>query len=88
MSDALKDKLSEQDKSTLNEALTEALTWLESHPATESSKEIFDEKRSSLESVATPIMTAAYKTTTQPSTSGSDPSTGGSESGPTVEEVD
>ena len=96
--DTLKDKISEEDKATLEGEVTRALSWLEEHSA--ETKAVYDEKRKQVESVANPVISTAYTASggSTPGQSGSastssadaanDSSSGGGESGPTVEEVD
>ncbi|OSX71346.1 hypothetical protein BU14_0550s0009 [Porphyra umbilicalis] len=50
---AVKDKLSEDDQSTLERTITNALEWLESHD--DSDKESYERKRKEVEEVVTPI---------------------------------
>eukprot|EP01114_Cavostelium_apophysatum_P012076 TRINITY_DN267_c0_g1_i1.p1 TRINITY_DN267_c0_g1~~TRINITY_DN267_c0_g1_i1.p1 ORF type:complete len:660 (-),score=250.59 TRINITY_DN267_c0_g1_i1:668-2647(-) len=54
----LKDKLSEDDKSTLETAIGEALSWVESNQAAE--KDEFDEQYKTLEKIAQPIFSKFY----------------------------
>jgi molecular chaperone DnaK (HSP70) len=90
--DSLKDKLSEEDKSAIDTVVTEALSWIEAHPTGEKSD--YDEKRSEVEAVASPIITKAYSAgagASGPQSSSSDSTDGddaGEGEGPTVEEVD
>jgi heat shock protein 1/8 len=88
--DSLKDKLSEEDRNAVSSAVTEALSWMEAHPA--ASKSDYDDKRSEVEVIAGPIISKAYSTGTAGSGASSAPSSGnsddGDDSGPTVEEVD
>lgn len=56
--DKLKDKLSEEDKNTIADALKETTEWYEqNHTAT---KEEFEEKQKTLESTCSPIVSKAY----------------------------
>lgn len=52
------DKISEEDKEALEEAIKEALEWLDENQ--EAEKDEYDEKKQELESVASPIMQQAY----------------------------
>ena len=54
------DKVSEEDKESLEEAIKETLEWLEDNQ--EADKEDYEEKQKELEGVANPIMTQAYAT--------------------------
>ena len=58
MQDGLKDKVSEEEKTTVNNAVTDALKWLESHPTDK--KNAYDTKRKEVEAVANPVITKAY----------------------------
>ena len=51
--------ISEEDRETLNEAIKEALEWLDDNQ--EAEKEDYDEKQKELETVANPIISAAYQ---------------------------
>lgn len=91
--DSLKEKISAGDKETILASVTAALTWLDDNQS--ETKEIYDEKRKEVEDVANPIIAQAYGATPDGGgdTSGSggpgpDSAAGGSDSGPTVEEVD
>ena len=52
-------KLSEEDKTTLEKATEEAITWLESHA--DASVEELKEEKKKLEDVATPIVSKVYQ---------------------------
>merc|ERR1719217_799866 len=54
--DKVKDKISEDDKKKAEEAIDEALKWLEGNQLAE--KEEFEHKRKEVEGICTPIMTA------------------------------
>merc|ERR1719446_722607 len=56
--DKVKDKISEEDKKKAEEAIDEALKWLEGNQLAE--KEEFEHKRKEVEGICTPIMTAMY----------------------------
>jgi L1 cell adhesion molecule like protein len=99
----LASKLSDGDKTALNNAIDSTIQWLERTP--EANKEAYESKQKELEGVAMPIMTKLYQGGGEggmpggmpggfPGGGGADfggqgpsPSSGGS-SGPTVEEVD
>ncbi len=84
--DGLKDKITEDDKTTLSNAANEGLAWLEEHQDEE--KEVYDEKRKGIEDIANIIITKAYATDA-PTEEGGDGSEAGEDaSGPSVEEVD
>merc|ERR1719378_1112030 len=68
----VKDKISEDDKKKAEEAIDEALKWLEGNQLAE--KEEFEHKRKEIEGICTPIMTAMY-------------SRGGGSGGPNIEEA-
>merc|ERR1711881_366371 len=53
------DKLSEEDKETVEEAIKEALEWLDDNQ--EAEKEEFEEKQKELEKVANPIIQKVYQ---------------------------
>lgn len=79
MDEGLGAKLSEGDKTTLSEAITSALAWLDDNQSAE--KEEMDARRKELEDVAMPIL--------QKASSGSSPADGEPTDGePTVEEAD
>mmetsp|Transcript_53525 Transcript_53525/g.105550 ORF Transcript_53525/g.105550 Transcript_53525/m.105550 type:complete len:711 (+) Transcript_53525:77-2209(+) len=91
--DSLKEKLSEEDRELVNNTVSNALTWLETH--TTSDKSEYDEKRAEVEAIAGPIISKAYSAGTpdggssdSPGSSDSDESDDTDQSGPTVEEVD
>jgi len=87
----IKDKITEEDKKSINDAVDAALQWLDGNQA--ASTEEFAEQLKSLEAIANPIMTKMYQGAggaggmpnmpDMPDMSGAAPS-----SGPTVEEVD
>lgn len=58
-SDKLGDKIEASDKETIEEAITEALDWLEENPSAEASE--FNEKKQELEAVCNPIVQALYE---------------------------
>jgi heat shock protein 5 len=53
------DKLSDEDKETIEEEVKKVLEWLEENPDAE--KEAYDEKKEELEGVANPIMSKIYE---------------------------
>jgi heat shock protein 5 len=55
----LGDKISEDDKETIEEAIKKAVEWLEENP--DADKEQYEEKRKELESVTNPIITKLYQ---------------------------
>ena len=57
-SDKLADKLDDEDKSSIEEAIKEALDWLDENQ--EADKEEYDEQLKQLEQVCNPIVTKAY----------------------------
>jgi len=59
LSDQLKEGLEEDDRSTLETTIDEALEWLEGHPADD--KEAYDEKQKEVEQVVNPIIQKAYQ---------------------------
>jgi len=98
--DKLKDKLSDDDRKSIDNAVDETIKWLDSNQS--ASKEEFDHRMSELEKIVNPIMTRLYQQGGAPGGAGGFPggaggfpggagagaSAGGSGSGPTVEEVD
>ncbi len=83
--------MSASDKSKIEEAVRENLTWLDSNQ--EATKEEFAERQKEVESIVNPIMMKAYtengggEGNSMPMPGGM-PSGGGGYNGPTVEEVD
>ena len=65
----LKDKFTEEDKTTIEEKIKEVQEWYDDH--LESSKEEFEEKQKELESVFSPVMMKVYQQAT-PSTESDD----------------
>jgi len=57
--DKMKDKISDEDKTTIHDKCKETLDWLESN--NEASKEELDSKQKELESVCAPIITKLYQ---------------------------
>jgi len=58
-SEKLGDKISEEDKETIQTAIKEVLEWLEEHPDAE--KEQYAEKQKELEGICNPIITKLYQ---------------------------
>jgi len=57
--DKLGGKIDEDDKNTIEEAVNEAIEWLDENPNAE--KEDYDEKKKELEAISNPIMTKLYE---------------------------
>lgn len=77
------DKLSEEDKQTINATAEEAISWLDEQTY-DTDKDVFENKKKELEEVFVPIVTKLYQNgSNQPSTNSE-----GSKSGPKIEEVD
>ena len=55
----LQDKISEEDKKTIEDKCEEVIKWLDANSLGE--KEEFDEKQKELEAVCNPIMTKLYQ---------------------------
>jgi len=53
------EKLSADDKKSLNDAIDDAVKWLESHPS--ATKEEYEQRQKDLEQIAMPIMTRLYQ---------------------------
>jgi len=91
MEDAnLKDKFEEADKQAIEDAVKEALDWLEKNQLAE--KEEFDAKQKEVEAIANPIMMKVYQASGaggggMPDMGGMAPDMGAT-AGPGVEEVD
>jgi len=96
----IKDKFTADDSAKLNDAIDEAIKWLDSHH--DAKKEEFDAEHKKLEGIANPIMTKLYQQGGAGGAPGGMPNfsapggfpdasgaTGaGGDSGPTIEEVD
>ena len=96
----LKDKFDAADKSKLETAVNETISWLDN--SQEASKEEYEEKQKELEGIANPIMQKLYASAGAggaggfPGGAGGFPGAGGApggfpgggEDGPSVEEVD
>uniref|UniRef100_A0AC34RB15 Heat shock protein 70 n=2 Tax=Panagrolaimus sp. JU765 TaxID=591449 RepID=A0AC34RB15_9BILA len=85
----LKDKVSESDRKTILDKVTETLHWLEANQTAE--KEEFEDHQKEVERVCTPIITKMYQGAGGeggvPPTAGAHAHAGGA-GGPTIEEVD
>lgn len=85
----LKGKISEEDEQAISKSVTEALNWMDDHPA--ATKDEYDNKRTEVEALANPIIARVYGGDSD-SDEASAAATGaqgmGSSEGPTVEEVD
>ncbi|KAF4658699.1 70-kilodalton heat shock protein [Perkinsus chesapeaki] len=96
MDEKFKDKLSSDDKSAIEKAVDDALSWLDRNQLGE--KEEFEAKQKEVEAVVNPIMMKVYQgaageagAAPGAAPGGAAPgagATGGASSGPTVEEVD
>jgi heat shock 70kDa protein 1/2/6/8 len=92
ITDALKEKIPEDDQKSLMDTIQEALVWLEDHPAAE--KEDYDEKQKEVERQANPILKRAYESSAAGSAGGAPDGdfmgedVDGVADGPSVEEVD
>ena len=88
--DAMKEKITGEDRENLTKTVTEALTWLEENSSAE--KDAFDEKRKEVEAVANPILTKVYAATAGSESPPEAPSSSAEatedNAGPTVEEAD
>ena len=90
--DAVKDKLSADDKATINTAIDDALKWLDHNQSAQ--KEEFDHQMSELEGKLNPIMTKLHQAGAGGMPEGGAYAAGGPRpsgtgaAGPTVEEVD
>lgn len=96
VSDSLKSKLTEEDRKTITDTVTEALSWVESNPVGDNDKSIYETKRSEVEGVISPLLSKVYQQSASAAgSSGGSPGdgdsadggSGGTDSGPTVEEV-
>jgi len=86
----VKDKLSDEDKTTILTKTKEVLEWLDNNQQAE--KDEYDDKQKELEQTAMPIMTKLYQQgeggPAPGGFQGASAPTGGSSGGPTIEEVD
>lgn len=55
------DKLEDEEKEAISDAVEEGIEWLESAEGQEADAELLDEKRKEIEAVATPIITKLYQ---------------------------
>ena len=89
-SEELKDKIPEDDKKKVKEALDDTIKWLDSHAIAELAE--YEEKRKSLEAIANPVMQKLAGGSAMPGggmPTGSMPSSSpGTTEGPTIEELD
>lgn len=96
--DKVKDKVSESERQTVVDKCKEVIDWLDKNQAAE--KEEFEHQQKELEKVCTPVVTKLYQAGGMPEGAGGmpggvpggmpggPPPSGGSSSGPTIEEVD
>merc|ERR1712159_264280 len=91
----LADKITPEDKETIEKAITETTTWLDANQLAE--KEEFDAKQKELEAICNPIMMKVYQGAGgegggmpggMPDMGGGAPDMGGGGDGPTIDEVD
>jgi len=94
----MKDKVSSEDKETVEKAIKEAQDWLSSHEGAE--KEEYEAKQKEVEGVCQPIVMKIYQQGGAPGGAGGMPDFGGADggadsgassnpsAGPKVEEVD
>jgi L1 cell adhesion molecule like protein len=80
----VKDKLSENDRATIEDACKSALDWLETASGSNTSAEEYEAEQKKLEGIVAPIVSKLYP---GGSDSGS-PSNASASSGPNIEEVD
>merc|ERR1711988_1796365 len=89
--DKFKDKISDEDKKTIQEKCDEVLSWMDANPSAE--KDEIEAKQKEIEGVANPIMSKLYAESGgmpeggMPNTGGPAPSTDQT-TGPTIDEVD
>lgn len=90
--DAIKSKISDSDRTTISNKIKDVLNWLDNNQLAE--KDEFEDRQKELEQICRPIISKLYQGAGGPGGPGGFPggaSThggGGSNSGPTVEEVD
>jgi L1 cell adhesion molecule like protein len=88
----LKDKFSEEDKSTIEKGVQDTLDWMDKNQLAE--KDEFEAKQKELEQIVNPIMMKVYQAAGaggeggMPDMGGMGGAPGGAAGGPTVEEVD
>merc|ERR1712013_650609 len=98
--DKMKDKISEEDKKTILDKVTETLTWLDNNQTAE--KDEYEHQQKELEGICNPIITKLYQAAGgapggmpgaggmpggMPGGAGAPPPGAGG-AGPTIEEVD
>ena len=82
MTDQIKEKLSEEERDTIESTIKNSLDWLDSHQS--ESHEVYTEKQSEVEGLIKPIITKLYEdVNNEPQ-----PAEAGGDGAPTVEEVD
>ncbi|XP_027194247.2 heat shock 70 kDa protein 1A-like [Dermatophagoides pteronyssinus] len=87
--DAIKSKISDSDRTTISNKIKDVLNWLDNNQLAE--KDEFEDRQKELEQICRPIISKLYQGAGGPGGFPSGASThggGGSNSGPTVEEVD
>ena len=92
--DAIKSKISDSDRTTISNKIKDVLNWLDNNQLAE--KDEFEDRQKELEQICRPIISKLYQGAGGPGGPGGFPSGasthggsgGGSNSGPTVEEVD
>lgn len=90
----MRDKISEDDRTTIVNKCNEAISWIDSN--TDASKEEYDKRQKELEHICNPVITKLYQGAGgAPPGAGGFPQGGGaptsdstSSGGPTIEEVD
>jgi heat shock 70kDa protein 1/2/6/8 len=84
--DKLADKWQGDDKTTLQAAVDETISWLDA--SSEASKEEYEEHQKELEAKANPIMSRLYGAGGAPEGAAGGPPPASHDDGPSVEEVD
>lgn len=87
--DAIKSKISDSDRTTISNKIKDVLNWLDNNQLAE--KDEFEDRQKELEQICRPIISKLYQGAGGPGGFPGGASThggGGSNSGPTVEEVD
>ena len=82
MTDQIKEKLSEEERDTIESTIKNSLDWLDSHQS--ESHEVYTEKQSEVEGLIKPIITKLY----EDANNEPQPAEAGGDGAPTVEEVD
>ena len=80
--DKLANKLDEEDKKTVSDAVKEAMDWLDENPNAE--KEDYDERLKKLQSVTNPIIQRAYQ---KGGGSGGEGGAGGADQGDSTDDL-